>query len=279
MDHDRALFLGETYVRMRRGQRALEVLARADNEDARTWLWRANALHTLERDEESAECAKRGLAIDPDSPYLYHALALAEFHRQRLEEADAATEAALRIVPEYAEVLALRSLILEYRGRPVAASRVSRQAAEHAPEDKSVRGAAMILALNRRETEAADALSSAILTDAPDDAGAHFLRALSCASRSRLDQAARHYREAAMREPENAAYTRAARISNHWLLWPLRVTSPFGVELASPLLSIALVTAFVAGGRAWDFFWYAVAYYLYGFAGFLAVSTLPLAKK
>jgi predicted Zn-dependent protease len=83
LDPHRALFLGETYVRLKRAERALQVLEHASAEDAFTWLWRSNALNDLHRDEEAVECAHRGLALDPESPYLHLVLARAEIARNR----------------------------------------------------------------------------------------------------------------------------------------------------------------------------------------------------
>jgi hypothetical protein len=102
---------------------------------------------------------------------------------------------------------------------------------------------------------------------------------MSCATRGRLGDAARHFREAAARDPVNTAYTRGARIANHWLLWPLRIAGPAAGWTTWMLFVITLAVALVAGGRAWEVFSYALAVGLYVLAGYLAVIALPMAKE
>lgn len=275
MTHDRALMLAEAYVRMRRGARALEVLQDASPEEARTWLRRANALHLLERYEEAVAAARTGLSIDAEDSYLYAALGRAEFALLHLEEAEQALRESLRLNPYEAETHSALAVLLLSMNRLAEANQVSGQAVQLAAAHPPVRGMDIYVRLASGNSETADELSAELLADAPDDPIAHYCRGMTRAQRGDVRGAARHYREAARLQPDNRALVKAARISHHWIFWPLRLLSPIAWQLGTVALSLSFLYVFFFNGP-WTYTWYAVAYLVYVFIAMVALIVLPM---
>ncbi|HKR63859.1 MAG TPA: tetratricopeptide repeat protein [Thermoanaerobaculia bacterium] len=269
MDHETAILIAERYVHLRMGERALKALESARLNDARTWLWRANALHSLGRDEESAAAARLGLEFDPQSPYLHVAVAIAEMARKLYPEAEAAAREAVRLDPEYAQAHSVLALILSATRRPMGAAKTLRQARSLEPQDTAVRIFDVLLMLQRREILAADAEARAILADEPDNSAAHWIRGMSLWTSGRCRAAAKHFQEAATLDPGDTLCVRCARIANHWLLWPLRMTMPAARGIAVIAWSITLMIGL--DSSEWRPFWYSVALLLYIVAGMISV--------
>ena len=83
MEEDGTVFLARHYVDIDRPQDALGALGRVTGqalEEPEYWAVRAHALLQLDRPDESAEAARRGLETDPEDIVLLVLLALVEVH-------------------------------------------------------------------------------------------------------------------------------------------------------------------------------------------------------
>jgi len=275
VDHAQAIMLAERYVHLKRGARALDALKHASPELAVTWLWRANAFHQLQRYEEALESARHGLALEAENGYLHHAMARSFFMSSRFVEAEQAIVEALRLHPENAEAHAVHAMILAGTGKSEVAEKVIERAAHLGPELRGVRNARAFLTMNSSNAEE---LTRDLLQAEPEGAQEHWLRGVALVQSGRLREVADHFTRAAALEPDNPMFVKAARISRHWIFWPLRVTSPFSIWLAWYTLPITFVVAMFVSGEAWKLFWYSVAYVLYTYTAILAMIALPAAK-
>lgn len=236
MKHEAAILLAEHYVRLHMGARALEVLAEhALPDEARTWLWRANAHHELAQFDEAIGCAMQGLELAPEMSFLHVAIARAHLAAGRAAEAESPAREALRLAAHDAEAHSLLALILAATGRRGSAAKSSRYARELAPGAESVGLVEAFLAMQRGDKWEAHKLTGELLKAAPDSAAIHWLRGKSFSVRGEYRAAARHYRTAAELDPGNRTFAAAARVSNHWLLWPFVMSAPLGCALAGPL--------------------------------------------
>ena len=133
----------EAYAQFQRGQLALGVRRKAENEVARAafekaialdsgfarayaalsttyvWdyrnQWSADNTAALER---ALSLAQTALQMNPDIPEPYYALAFVQMHRRQHEEAIAQMQTALRMAPSYADGHALIAGLYTYIGRP-----------------------------------------------------------------------------------------------------------------------------------------------------------------
>lgn len=273
MEHWKAIQLAEQYVRLERGEHALHALRHASPESAATWLWRANALHALQRYEEAAESARRGLAIDAENSYLHYVIARAELMLSHYAEAEAAIVESLRLHPDEPEAIATHALILHALGKRDAGDRVMRRAAELAPDLRSVRVANAILTTPLMDADTADDLTRELLREEPEGAQEHWLRAIALLKRYRFQKAAGHFSIAAAIEPDNEMFVRAARVARHWILLPLRVTAPLSYWIAY----LSLFPLFF--NSLWKPFGYALAFVLYVYVAKLMLIAHPFARR
>ena len=143
----------EAYAHFQRGQAALGVRRKAENEVARAAFEKAIALDSgfarayaaLSttyvwdfRNQWSADntaALARALALaqtaqqmNPDIPEPYYALAFVQMHRRQHEEAIAQMQNALRLAPSYADGYALIAGMYTYIGRPAESVRLLRSA-------------------------------------------------------------------------------------------------------------------------------------------------------
>lgn len=269
MDHWQAIQLAREYVLRARPERALEMLEHAWPENPETCLWRANALHQLERYEEAADCAQLGLDLQPDASYLHHALARAKQMLGQHAEAEAAILESLRLNPEEPEAIAIHASILSSQGKRRAASKVIRDAANLAPDVRTVRLMHAMMNLSR-DDETAIRISRELLEAEPDGAAEHWWHGMNLVRRGRLRDAADHFARASAIEPANPMFAGAARVAHHWFFWPLRVTSPVLYWLAAYSIVPLLLFAWEFGGVLWPAFWGAVAWSAYSIVYLLA---------
>jgi tetratricopeptide (TPR) repeat protein len=276
VDHIKALLLGERYVRLERGERALEALEHASPEIAWTWLWRANALHLMKRYDDAIESARKGLALAPEDPYLHHALARALFQLGRTQEADAAIRESLRIDPEGADALAVHAMILTAAGKHSQAQSVIARAVELGPDSRHVRGMDAFLRLG---SESSHERTRELLRSAPEGPHEHWLHGMSLLKIGRLREASNHFIRAAVLQPENSLFVRTALYSRHWLIWPLRVTSPMSMWIGKILLPLALWYELYFGSAGCRILWHSVAYVLYTWLAMLMIVRLPFERE
>ena len=277
MEQWKAIELARRYVLLERGERALEALKHASPESAETWLWRANALHLVARYDEAIEAARRGLAIDAESPYLHHALARAELALSHFGDAEAAILDSLRLDPEDPDALALHALILIATGRRAAGRTVASQAVALAPEARGARLAEAWAVLGSR-AENGDDLTRELLRAEPEGAEEHWLRAIAHVRLARFGEAARHYERAAALKPDNEHFVRAAHIARHWAFWPLRMTAPYSLWIVWTLLVILAALGFL-GMPVWTSVGYCVAFLLYAVVAMMWMIAQPFGRR
>ena len=269
MDDWNAIELASRYVSLGRGDRALSVLQDGSAELVETWLWRANALHLLARYDEAIEAARCGIAIQPENSFLHHAVARGELMLGQADAAEAAVLEALRLFPDEPNALALYASILTAQGRRREASRAIRRAAELAPEEPGVR-VIEAMVTEPLDDEAAVRISRELLEARPEGAVEHWWHGRMLVRRGRLRDAADHFSRAAALDPVNPFFASSARVSRHWIFWPLRVTSPVLYWLAWYSILPILIFAADFGGVLWLAFWGAVAWSGYAFTYLLA---------
>lgn len=149
----------EAYAHFQRGQAALGVRQKPENELARAAFQKAIALDaSFARayaalsmtyvwdfrsqwvgDDTSALARAQALAqtawqINPDIPEPYYALAFVHMHRRQHEEAIAQIQNALRLAPSYADGYALIAGVNTYVGRPAESVRLVRSALRLNPQ-------------------------------------------------------------------------------------------------------------------------------------------------
>jgi tetratricopeptide (TPR) repeat protein len=149
----------EAYELFQRGQSALLVRQRAENETARELFRRAIALDAAFARAYAAlaltyaaeyrnqwtgdgaaaltrafELAQTALQIDPDIPETYWVLAFVNLERRQHEQALQYLETALRLYPSFADGYALMGGVNTYIGRPVETVRLVRTAMRLSPQ-------------------------------------------------------------------------------------------------------------------------------------------------
>jgi Flp pilus assembly protein TadD len=218
------------------------------------------------------------LALEPENAFLHHAMARSEFGRSRFAEAESAILESIRLRPEDAEAHAIHAMILAATGRREAAVDVMGHAKHLGPELRGVRGLEAFLTMPR-DAARADQMTRDLVHAEPEGAEEHWLRGLALVQSGRFRDAANHFTRAATLKPASTTFVRAARISRHWIFWPLRVTSPFCVWVAWYIMPVTFIPALFVGGEAWKLFWYSVAYVLYTYTALLAMLALPFTKE
>ncbi len=229
---DDGLAVARHWLQVRRPERALDALATGGPEvlGPRGLAVRSAALLQLDRDDEAADAARRGLAAAPDDVGLLRLLALAERRRDRLGEAERALLAALRQEPSDAWLLADYAQVLAMAGQGPKARAVVDRALALAPGDVAVLRAAALVALHDgRDADAARYGDAALAAD-PDDAGAHAARGSAAAVRGDVSGAQRHLHRAAAQvgDSDLRAAAREASYLAHPLMVPLRPVVRWG---------------------------------------------------
>jgi tetratricopeptide (TPR) repeat protein len=228
------LELARHYVEVERPQRALEALQEAGEgalEDPDYWQIRAEALLDLERWDETAEAAQRGLALDPDDFFLLDLLAIAKLETGPHEEAKEAIAAALEIVPDFPPLLAHKALIEARGGEFDAAGRTIARALEVDPESPEVRRVRAQVAFLRGDGPAARKYADDLLAVEPDSELSHLLRGNVDVQNWKFKTAVRHFEEAARlnpEQPEIREVLRENRVAAHPILAPVRPIWRFG---------------------------------------------------
>lgn len=225
------LGLARHYAAIGQPKRVLDALERVEAiDDPEVWALRGEALYQVDRYEEGAEAARRGLELEPDEPVLLDVLALNLIELGDLGGAEQALLGALDRWPEDATLLCHYAFACARGGQFEKAARLVERAAELEPEDVDVlRTRAQIaqLAGDRRERE----YIGELLAAEPDDRIGHLLRANALVDRSDIHGAVRHFEHATRLDPsdhEAAHVTRFNRALTHWSQWPIYPIQRFG---------------------------------------------------
>ena len=196
------------------------------------WSVRAGALRGLDRFEEAADAARRGLAIAPDNVALLDGLAMAELQNEHYTDAERALDRALELEPESPLLHGHMALTLASAGDDRAARAHADRALALAPEsDHALRVRAQV-AYNTREQPAVVRLyAEELLRRVPNDEVGHAILGLQSARERKVTQSARELAEAARIDPSDRQITAAARevkVFAHPVLAPVRPMWRFG---------------------------------------------------
>jgi len=188
-----SLALARHFSAIGQPQRVLDALERVDIvDDSEVWALRGEALYQIERYEEGAEAARRGLELEADDPLLLDVLALNLIELGDLAEAERALLHALDIWPESAELICHYALACARDGQFEKAARLVERAAQLEPEELGVlrvRAQVAQLAGDRKARQYIDELLAAD----PDDRMAHVLRANLLGRQGNVHGAVRHF--------------------------------------------------------------------------------------
>ena len=233
MEHDDPLYLARHYIDIDRPQAALETLGRVSGDgldDPEYWAVRAHALLQLDRADESAAAARRGLEADPEEIELLVVLALAEAQQGHHDEAHDALERALEIAPDDPLLLAQSALVSALRLDFMSARKALAEAMRLDPESEGVlhiRAQVAVLADDGNASRYVDEL----LERYPENSFGHVVRGALAAERKDVVRASRAFDEAARLDPSDPDVAEAAaeaRVAAHPLLAPVRPLWRFG---------------------------------------------------
>jgi Flp pilus assembly protein TadD len=250
------LELARHYAAIGQPRRVLEALDRLDSApDAEAWALRSEALYQVDRCEDGADAARRGLELDPENPVLLDVLALNLIELDDLAAAEQALLAALELWPDDTTLISHYALACARGGQFDKARRLVERAAQLDPEDVDVlrvRAQVAQLSGDRKASRYIDEL----LALEPDDRIGHMLRGNVLVERSDIHGAVRHFEHATRLDPtdhDTAHVTRYNRTLTHWLQWPIYPIQRFGPlkVWAAYLVFIAVVTATGTIEYAW----------------------------
>ena len=203
-----ALQAAHRYIEVGRPERALEALAGLDSELAATSdarRRRGYAFLALEQFDRAADAAAEGLEDDPGSIDLLLLLSIAEEHRGRTSEAEAAILAALDQEPDHPQLLCQYADVLMRGGQLDKAEHVLNAAAGSDPEWPDVLYGRQGLAYLRGDDREARRLSEEILALDPESVRAHRMLGAFDFNRGRAGSAAERFGEAVRADPTTSA--------------------------------------------------------------------------
>lgn len=221
------LTLAEHYVEMDQPQRALDALERSTNaewERVAFWRIRSQALVNLDRFNDAADAARRGLQIDPHDIPLLALLAQCDTERGNLAAAERSLLAALQLAPDEPVLLCRYALVVARGGQFAKADQLLAEAARLAPEHPVVARTRVSLAYLRGDDRLAERESRALLAESPEDQYGNVMLGHALAEQGKVRSGTRMLRTAARSDPGNVRLVDAVRDVQHlghWLLWPL----------------------------------------------------------
>jgi len=238
-DIPKKLYVAAHYLDLDRPQAALDALDRVQlsgDEDEAVVYWhvRAMALVGLERFDDSADAASRGLAIDPESVELLVALAAAELGRRNPKQAERELDRALSIAPDSAQLWAVRAVLLTQQGRFKAAGEIVPELVQQEPDELATIGLRAWHAIYAGDERAEEYVEQALALE-PEDSWAHSLRAELAFKRGDIATASAAMAEAARLDPKpyHVRTARAYRLFAGTRFWravyhALRLIAPVG---------------------------------------------------
>lgn len=242
------------YLAIGQPERALSALesAGAEPDDPELLFLRGAALFDLERYEDAADLASRGLTSEPDSPALLWLLTVANAQLGRLAEAERAILAALEIAPESPDYLCTYADVMARAGQFDKAERLIAEAARIDPDDSAVLSARIDLAYLRGDNKQLEQLSRELLARDPESMRGHQMMGLLMLRKGAASDSLRHYSAVVRHDPaREASYESAmqAKIHAHPLMLPLRPMQRVGV-VGSWIGVVVLITALRSSGAA-----------------------------
>jgi len=177
--------------------------AGSEQDEARSYLQRAELLNDLGRYDEAIEEVRHALALNPEYADAHAMLALLQFHAKRYEEAIEPAEAALTIDPEHLAAHIVRGHALAALRRTEAALSAAEDLFRQDPESWLVNAEyAAILRQVRNGQPALDAAWRAVRL-APEEPRAHHVLALVAGDLGLTELAERARSEAARLQLES----------------------------------------------------------------------------
>ncbi|MFC4148207.1 tetratricopeptide repeat protein [Micromonospora mangrovi] len=201
---------------------------------AAAYRLRVLALSALDRWDETAAVARRGLAeVGPD-PELLGRLGVALRHQGAYAPAERALLDALALDPQDPWLLCQYADLCVTVDQTDKAARLLARAAELAPEDPAVHAGRIQLAYARGDDRAAERLAREFLGRHPEHPAALAMHGGIAVERGRITAAHRSFGQAVAHQPDDPDYAEAAwetRVYAHPLLLPLRPLYRLGIRL------------------------------------------------
>ena len=230
---ERRLDLARHYSAIGQPVRVLDTLEGIGAPDEpEVWTLRAEALYQLDRYDEGADAARRGLELDADDLGLLDVLALNLIELGDLAGAEQALLAALELWPDHETLLCHYALACARHGQREKAERLVARAARFEPESVDVLRARAQVAYLNGDLRATKRHVDELLASEPEDPVAHTLLGNLLVEDSNVYAGVRHHEQAIRLNPadrELADVVRHNRIVTHWLQWPLYPMQRFGV--------------------------------------------------
>lgn len=224
------------YVEIGRPEQALSALSTLDSDTASTRearRVRGFALLGIGDFDRAAEEAGEALEAEPEAVDLLYLLSLAEEHRGRLAQAEAAVLAALAQDADDVELLCRYASVLMRAGELAKAGRVLDAAAQSDPDSADVLSGRQCLAYLRGGNREARRLSQELLALDPEHIRAHRMLGVLDINRGRAASAAERFSEAVRADPSVEAFAADARqarsMARNPLWWPTLFANRFGV--------------------------------------------------
>jgi tetratricopeptide (TPR) repeat protein len=228
---DRKLELARHYSDIGQPQRVLDALEGTEAfESAEGWMLRGEALYQLDRYEEGADAARRGLELDPEDIGVLDVLALNLMELGDLDGAERALLSALEVWPENEVLLCHYALACAQAGQKEKAEQLVGRAERLDPESVDVlrtRAQVAYFSGDRRKTKR---YADELLAVAPEDRVGHMLHG-NLLAQSNVYRSLPHHEEAVRLDPSDrdlADVVRHNRTLTHWLQWPIYPVQRFG---------------------------------------------------
>ena len=225
------LELARHYSEIGQPRRVLEALdGSAAFEYPEGWMLRSEALYQLDRYDEGADAAQRGLELEPEDPSLLDVLALNLMELGDLAGAERALLAALDEWPESEVLLCHYALACAQHGQKAKAAQLVERAATLDPESVDVLRARAQVAYLSGDRRKAKQYADELLAVEPEDRVGHMLRG-NLLVEGNVYEAVHHHEEAVRLDPSDhrlAAVVRHNRTLTHWLQWPIYPVQRFG---------------------------------------------------
>ena len=194
------------------------------------WMLRSEALYQLDRYDEGADAAQRGLELEPEDPSLLDVLALNLMELGDLAGAERALLTALDEWPESEVLLCHYALACAQHGQKAKAAQLVERAAALDPESVDVLRARAQVAYLSGDRRKAKQYADELLAVEPEDRVGHMLRG-NLLVEGNVYEAVHHHEEAVRLDPSAhrlAAVVRHNRTLTHWLQWPIYPVQRFG---------------------------------------------------
>lgn len=224
---DRSLAQARHWISIDRPEKTLDALADAGPgaaEEPAVFLLTALAHLQMDALERAGQAAARGLALEPENPFLLEVLGLVSWRKGDRPAAERAFLGGLKAAPEDPHLLARYALLTGEAGQLDKARRLAERAAAVAPLDPLVTEVRSLLAYMEGDDEKAKELGAAALAEAPEDSRLHALMGSYLLQGGAFARATEHHLTSAAMNPEDEdarILGRQAKYIRHPLMRPM----------------------------------------------------------